>query len=75
MNYPIEVIERIKFSKCPTCGDKVFIPKDGWQKDYGGTSENPIVFCIDHGHWIGFLKDCELKGKMSFITKGIKNEL
>ena len=68
INYALETIEKVKFCICPECGDRVFIPLEGWQKEYGGTSEDPIVFCHDMGHWVGHLSNCEIKGKMAFIA-------
>ena len=55
----VRVQERVDRAKCPKCGDGVFIVAEGWQKQYGGTPENPVLSCRDMGHWWGFLSECK----------------
>jgi len=55
----IDLLRRLDNSRCPKCGDEVFIVKKGFQEEYGGTREDPIVFCRDMGHWVGRLSDCK----------------
>ena len=52
----LNLLKEVEASKCPLCGDDVFIPKKGFQMN-GSTSENPTVFCKDMGHWVGYLSD------------------
>jgi hypothetical protein len=63
MNYSKLITDKVENSRCPSCGDKVFIPKEGFQKDNGGTEEDPIVFCHEMGHWVGKLSECKIKEK------------
>jgi len=54
---------KIENAKCPECGDRVFVPMEGLRELYGGdkSKDDPIVYCSDFGHWVGWLSDC--KGK------------
>jgi len=52
---------KIENAKCPECGDRVFVPKEGIRELYGGdnSKDDPVVYCSDFGHWVGWLSDCK----------------
>ena len=55
-----ELLDRLEVARCPGCGGEVFFPMAGWQVDYGGTQDDPIVFCKDMGHWVGHLSETRI---------------
>ena len=58
-----KIKKTLKNARCPVCGDKVFIPKEGFRKIYDENNDlnDPIVFCRDMAHWIGRLSECKIK--------------
>ena len=54
--------------RCPECGKSVFVVSKIWQGLWadgtptGATEENPVVYCEDHGHWVGLWYDAKKNG-------------
>jgi hypothetical protein len=59
------LLTKVDAAKCPICGDGVFIPK-GFQK-MGSTLSNPLVYCKDMAHWVGYLSDTVENGTTQII--------
>lgn len=53
-------IDKIKMARCK-CGDQVILPRKELRDEFGGDKNinNPQVWCMDMGHWIGFLSQCK----------------
>jgi len=54
--------EELKDARCPKCGSEVFLPKNGLlqgnDEEKSFNEKNPIVWCVDMGHWAGNLSEC-----------------
>jgi hypothetical protein len=49
------VQDLIKKSKCPFCGERVYMAKEESDAVYKGTKTDPMVFCRNGNHWTGLL--------------------